>query len=390
MTRNLPLLAAVVVCGASATAQSFQQLVDSRNSANPYSSVFQIEAGAIGVQAQGRDASNKLRGLEDTISWDGHVYYRDEEFGSRRGTLEAYGGRDGIFASFQDGQLIGDDTVTRFEFRARPWIYYRDGYYQADELRQNGFFDGSDYEGYIGFGREAQDGLYIELGPYYRQHSFARSKLTFGNYTLPEDYAAYGARMYLEQRAVQMDRRRGLPQQGFVLTLVGEREWNDSSRPFGTPGFTQTRLPNSAWRARGRLEWYIPASDSATWEVFVNGGLHDEKDRLQSIQGDRPLGSQWADGQLRLRFHIGQSMTFTPFANVQYSRTQKQDGGGTKDFFLGGGAETYIHFSQSLSLHAWYSFVENENRPSVSIEEDLRGEHMFFVGMVLRLGAARR
>ncbi|MFT4841049.1 MAG: hypothetical protein ACI8UD_003194 [Planctomycetota bacterium] len=390
MTRNLPLLAAVVACGATATAQSFQQLVDSRNSANPYSSVFQIEAGAIGVQAQGRDANNELRGLEDTISWDGNVYYRDDEFGSRRGTLEAYAGRDGIFAGFQDGKLIGDDTVTRFEFRARPWMFYRDGYYEADELRQNGFFEGSEYEGYIGFGREAQDGLYIELGPYYRQHDFERSDLTFSNYTLPEAYAAYGLRMYLEQRAVQMDRRRGLPQQGFVLTLIGEREWNDSSAPFGQIGFTNTRLPNSAWRARGRLEWYIPASDAATWEVFVNGGMHDEKDRLQSIQGQRPLGNQWADGQLRLRFNIGQSMTLTPFANVQYSRTSKQDGGATKDFFLGGGVETYVHFSESLSLHAWYSFVENENRPSVSIEEDLRGEHMWFVGMVLRLGASRR
>lgn len=391
MTRNLlSLAAAVVVCGATVMAQSFQQLVDSRNGANPYSSVLQIEAGTIGAMAQGRDASNELRGLEDTISWDGHVYYRDETFGERNGTLEAYGGRDGIFASFQDGNIIGDDTVTRFEFRARPWMFYRDGYYEADELRQNGFFNGSDYEGYVGFGREAQDGLYIELGPYYRQHEFERSDLTFSNYALPDNFSAYGMRTYLEQRAVQMDRRRGLPQQGFVLTLVGEREWNDSSESFGSVGFTQTRLPSAVWRARGRLEWYIPASDSVTWEMFVNGGMHDDKDRLQSIQGQRPLGNQWGDGLLRLRFNLGQSMTLTPFANVQYSRTTKQDGGATKDFFLGGGMETYVHFSQSLSLHAWYSFVENENRPSVSIEEDLRGEHMWFVGMVLRLGAARR
>jgi hypothetical protein len=124
--------------------------------------------------------------------------------------------------------------------------------------------------------------------------------------------------------------------------------------------------------------------------VFVNGGIHDEKDRLQSIQGQRPLGNQWGDGLLRLRFHLGQSMTLTPFANVQYSRTSKRDGGATKDFFVGGGMETYVHFGQSLSLHAWYSFIDNENRPSVSIAEDLRGEHMWFIGMVLRLGASRR
>ena len=45
---------------------------------------------------------------------------------------------------------------------------------------------------------------------------------------------------------------------------------------------------------------------------------------------------------------------------------------------------------QSLSMHAWYSYVDNENRPSVSIAEDLRGENMFYLGMVLRLGASRR
>lgn len=392
MNRTLLLPILALACGASATAQSFQQLVDSRNGAQAYSSLFQIEAGAIGAFAQGRDSANIQRGLEDTISWDGHIYYRDEEFGSRRGTLEAYAGRDGIFAGFTDGKLIGDDTLTRFELHARPWMFYRDGYYEADELRQNGFFEGSDYEGYIGFGREANDGLYIEFGPYYRQFDFSRSELTFpvGSYELPEDYTAYGLRLYLEQRAVQMDRRRGTPQQGFVLTLSGDYEYNDASRSFGTNTF-QTRLPDVAYRARGRLEWYIPASDSATWEVFATGGIQDEKDRIQSIEGQRPLGNQWGDGQLRLRFHLGRSVVFTPFANVQYSRTLKQDGlGSSKDFFLGGGAEAYIHFSQTLSMHAWYSFVENENRPSVSINEDLRGEHMVYVGMVLRLGASRR
>jgi len=382
----------VMACGVTATAQSYQQLVDSRNGSQAYSSIFQIEAGAIGAVAQGEDASTIARGLENTISWDSRIYYRDEEFGSRRGTLEAYAGRDGIFAGFSDGKIIGDDTVTRFELHARPWMFYRDGYYEGNELRQNGFFNGSDYEGYIGFGREASDGLYIEFGPYYRQFEFSRSDLTFppGSYELPEDYAAYGMRAYLEQRAVQMDRRRGVPQQGFVLTLIGDYEYNDSSRSFGTNTF-QTRLPDVAYRARGRLEWYIPASDDATWEVYATGGVQDDRDRIQNIEGQRPLGNQWADGQLRLRYHLGQSIVVTPFANIQYSRTKKQDGlGSSKDFFFGGGAETYIHLGQSLSIHGWYSFVNNENRPSVSINEDLRGENMFYLGMVLRLGASRR
>ncbi|MFN3242325.1 MAG: hypothetical protein ACE37K_12515 [Planctomycetota bacterium] len=381
---------ALALCCASVGAQSFQDLVDARNAAQPYSSIFQIELGAIGTHAEGRDSSNALRGLESDISWDAKVYYRDESFGSRRGTLEAYAGRDGIFAGFTDGKLIGDDTLTRLEFHARPWMFYRDGFYEADELRQNGFYDGSDYEAYLGFGREAQDGLYIEFGPYYRAHDFSRSDLTSITYTIPEDYDAYGGRLYIEQRAVQMDRRRGLPQQGFVLTLIGEREWNNASQPFGT-ALNSTRLPDAVWRARGRLEWYIPASDLVTWEVFVTGGFQDEKDRVYNFEGTRPIGHQWADGQLRLRWLIGDSMSITPFAHVQYSKVATEDGfRSSSDFFIGGGAEAYIHFGESLSLHGYYSYIDNENRPSIRIDEDVRGEHMFYLGMVLRLGASRR
>ena len=92
-------------------------------------------------------------------------------------------------------------------------------------------------------------------------------------------------------------------------------------------------------RARARLEWYIPAGDAVTWEIIAHGGIQAEKDRLQNIEGQRPLGNQWGEGQLRMRFHLGQSVTFTPFASVQYSRTPKQDGlGSSQEFFLGGGA----------------------------------------------------
>ncbi|MFK7739754.1 MAG: hypothetical protein AB8H80_05475 [Planctomycetota bacterium] len=391
--RSLLLFASVLLAGPLAmplVGQNYQQLIDSRNPVRPFASILQIEAGAIGTFAQGVDERNVLRGLDDDVSWDGSVYYREEDFYSRDGTLEAYAGRDGVFAGFTDGKLIGDNTLTRLEFHARPWMFYRDGFYESDELRPNGFFEGSDYEGYLGFGREANDGLYIEFGPFYRKLDFQRSRFTPVTYTLPEDYAAYGGRMYIEQRQVQMDRRRGTPQQGFVLTLIGEREWNDANEPFGT-ALSSTRLPNAAWRARGRLEWYIPAGENATWEVFANGGITDEKDRVQQIEGQRPLGYQWADVQLRLRFHIGESIVLSPFAHVQYSRVLTEDGlDSTKDFFLGGGAETYWHFSEALSFHAYYSFLNNENRPSIRIDRDLRGEHMVYAGMVLRLGGRRR
>jgi hypothetical protein len=378
-------IGALPVCG-----QSFQDLIDARNAAQPYSRVLQVELGAIGAQAEGHEDLNAARGLESDISWDAKVYYRDEQFAGRRGTLEAYAGRDGIFAGFTDGTLIGDDTLTRFEVRARPWMFYRDGFYEADELRQGGFYQGSDYETYLGFGKEASDGLYVEFGPYYRKLEFERSDLTSPDYTIPDDFDAYGGRMYLEQRAVQMDRRLGMPQQGFVLTLIGEREWNDSSQSFGT-SLNSTRLPSAVWRARGRLEWYVPASDGLTWEIFARGGVQDERDRVTNFEGQRPLGHEWGDGQLRLRWLVGSTLTITPFANVQYSKVANEDrSGSTSDFFFGGGAETYWHLGDMLSVHGYYSYVNNENRPSIRIDQDLRGEHMFYLGMVVRFGASRR
>jgi len=378
-------LGALPLCG-----QSFQDLVDARNAAQPFSSIFQVELGAIGTHAEGRDDLNATRGLESEISWDAKAYFRDEQFAGRRGTLEAYAGRDGIFAGFTDGSLIGDDTLTRFEVHARPWMFYRDGFYEADELRQGGFYEGSDYETYLGFGKEAQDGLYIEFGPFYRTLEFRRSDLTSPDYTIPDDYDAYGGRMYLEQRQVQMDRRLGMPQQGFVLTVIGEREWNDSSKSFGT-SLNGTTLPSALWRARGRLEWYVPASDGLTWEVFASGGVQDERDRITNAEGQRPLGYEWGDGQLRLRWLVGSTLTITPFANLQYSKTVDEFGtGSNSDFFYGGGAETYWHLGDSLSVHGYYSYINNENRPSIRIDRDVRGEHMFYLGMVVRFGASRR
>ncbi len=373
----------------AATAQSMVDLTDARNVANPYASVFEIEAGAIGTAP---DSSDPSIGLDDDISWDGHVYYRDEAVSSRRGTLEAYAGRDGLFGSFTDGKIVGDDTVTRFEFRGRPWQFYRDGFYERGKFRSNGLYEGSDYEGYVGFGREAQQGLYVELGPFYKQLNFRRSDVikTPPTFTIPEDYAAYGGRLYLEQNGVQLDSRRGMPRDGYALTLIGEREWNDSRGLIGTSIFA-TELPSAVWRLRGRLAWYVPSSDDATWEIFANGGWSDEKDRVQNYEAQRPLGHQWVDAQLRLRLHLGSSMTLTPFAVGQYSRVLTEDGfSSEREFFFGGGVETYIHFSDSISLHGSYSYVDTDHRPSIRIDDDVHGQQMFYLGMLVRFGGTRR
>ncbi len=387
-----PTVPCLVLVGLAAAvpAQSMVDLTDVRNVVRPYASVLEIEGGAVATRTTGSDAKTRGIGLDDAISWDGHVYYRDDSVSSRRGTLEAYAGRDGIFAAFTDGKIVGDDTVTRFEFRGRPWQFYRDGSYERGKFLPNGLYEGSDYEGYVGFGREAQQGLYVELGPYYKQLNFRRSDLTLPTFTIPEDYAAYGGRLYLEQNTVQMDRRRGMPRDGFALTLIGEREWNDSRGVIGTAIFS-TELPSAVWRARGRLEWYVPSSDDATWEIFATGGWSDEKDRVQNFEGQRPLGNQYADAQLRLRLNLGSSMTLTPFVSGQYSNTLNQFGSSsTREFFLGGGLETYIHFSDSISMHAFYSYLDNDNRPSIRIDEDVHGQNLFYLGFVVRFGASRR
>ena len=383
---NRTPLAVAVVLASQLAAQSFTDLTESRNAPQPYTSIFQVEAGAIGTTPDDKD---KSVGLDNDISWDARVYYRNEAFGSRKGTVAAYAGRDGLYASYADGKLVGDDTVTRFEFRGRPWMFYRDGFYRNDQLVPNGFYEGSDYEGYIGFGKMTQ-GLYIELGPFYRGLSFKASELTPVTFSLPENFNAYGARIYLEQSAVQMDRKRGLPREGHVITLNGEREWNDSEGNIGSGAFS-TELPSAVWRLRGRLEWYIPGSDTTCWEVFALGGWHDEKDRIQSSEGQRPLGNQWVDAQLRLRLAVSNSITFTPYFNGQYSRVLEEDGfDADRKFFLGGGADLWVHFSDTLSMQASYSYLDNENRPSIRIDEDLHGQQMFYVGMALRIGHAAR
>ena len=255
-----------------------------------------MELGAIGAQADSGDATQ--RGLGDEISWDAKVYYRDETFASRRGALEAYAGRDGVFAALTDGTLIGDDTVTRIEFRARPWMFYRDGFYDGDELVQNGFYEGADYESYMGFGREAQDGLYIEFGPYYRQHEFAPSSLTNPAFQVPDDFNAYGGRASWSSARDPDGPTLRSASARLPVDAHGEREWNDSEGTFGLigAGGEGAQLPASVWRARGRLEWYVPQSDSWTWRFSPTAAC-----RTRAIGCSTPRGSDRSatNGQTR-------------------------------------------------------------------------------------------
>jgi hypothetical protein len=43
-----------------------------------------------------------------------------------------------------------------------------------------------------------------------------------------------------------------------------------------------------------------------------------------------------------------------------------------------------------VAVRALWSYVDNDNRPSIRVDRDVHGEQMFYVGMMVRLGAVRR
>ena len=369
-------------------AQSHDELVMHRNQRLSYSQLLQVKAGVMGSRAKDSDPA---AGLDDEVAIDGSVFYHDESFGGRDGQFDAYAGRDGMVASIRDGRIVGNDTSSRLQLSARVWPFYREGFYRGDSFVPVGQYEGSDYEAYLGFGREAAQDLFVEFGPFYRRNSFDRNERTELSYTVPDDYAAYGSRVYIEQHTVQLDRRTRAPRGGYLFTVVLEREWNRSSGEFGTtPGFT-SELPSAVWRGRGRMEWYIPQGSDSAWEIFATAALTDETDRVVNYDASHPQGHMWADAQLRYRLPFGDSFTLSPFVAGQFARILEEDGiGSDEKFFYGGGAEAYLHFSDAVSINAWYSYLNNESRPSVSIKQDLHGEHMFYAGIVLRFGGNRR
>lgn len=377
--------AIVVVLGQALTAQSFDDLTTFRSQTLPYSHVLQLEAGMIGSMASEDDTT---AGLVDETKWDGRAWYHAGDFTGRSAELDAYAGRDGVLASLREGRIIGNDTTSRLQLSARPWQFYREGFYRGDSFIPTGRYEGRDWEGYLGFGRMAAEGLFVEFGPFYGRKTFRRSGDTAANYIVPDDFKNYGGRLFVEQNTVQLDRRTRMPRDGFLATIVAEREWNDSSGVLGVNSGFQTELPSAVWRGRGRLEWYIPQGANSAWEIFASGAFTDETDRVVDYEAQHPQGNLWVDAQLRLRLPFGDSVSLSPFVHGQFTRILVEDGSSAdQKFFLGFGAEGWIHLGESVSVNAWYSWLDNESRPSISFDEDLHGQHMFWVGMVLRLGA---
>ncbi len=380
-------LSGLALAATSLPAQTFRDLSLVRNPQVPYSSLFLAEAGLIGTMASDKVPA---AGLDDELTWDGRVYYHDEQFGENANEVDFYAGKDGVLASIRDGRIVGD-TISRLQLAYRPWQFYREGYYgESQQFFPTGRYEGSDYEAFLGFGRQTAENLFVEIGPMYRQRKFERTDVTAPLYVIPDDYSAYGSRIYVEQSTLQLDRRSGMPRSGYQLTILAEREWNNSDTTIG-PDEWKSTLPSAVWRGDMRLEWYLPQGSDSAWEIFAHGAWRDQKDRVANYESGNPPGSLWVDAQLRYRLPLGDSITLSPFAHGQYVNVLQQDGQALdKEFFWGGGFEGWMHFSETISMHAYYSFLDNESRPTVSVTEDIHAEHMFYLGLVMRLGAGRR
>ncbi len=369
-------------------AQTFDDLNLVRDRPLPFASLIQVKAGVIGAQP---DTSDPAAGLESELGWDGHLYFRDDDFGGGPGRAEAYAGRDGALASLQNGNLVGGETYSRLELKARYFPFWREGYYRGRNFVPVGRYEGRDYEAYLGFGKPAGDGLLLELGGFFRRNTFDRSDDTAATFLIPDDHSAYGARLFAEHKTLNLDRRRGVPRDGFLLTAMAEREWNRSERVFGEVPLFTSELPSAFWRGRGHLEWFFPGSDDITWVVVADGQLTASEDRIYNYEAQKPQGHQWADAQFRMRWFLGERFVVTPFVAGQYVRLLDQTRvTSDKKFFFGGGVEADFLISEAVSINAWYSYLNNESRPPVLHDEDVHGEHMFFLGAVLRFGGRRR
>ncbi|MEM7199599.1 MAG: hypothetical protein AAF628_04995 [Planctomycetota bacterium] len=377
----------LVAVAAPLGAQTYADLTTVRGRPSAWGQVLQVRAGVLGSLAGEEDPAI---GLDDEIGWDGHVYYRQQRFADRQATLDAYAGRDGAYLGVSEGELVGQDTQSRLELTVRYFPFYREGFYRDGDFVPTGRYEGLDYGAQLTFARELSEGLRMEFGPFFRRMTFDRNEDTPVNYVTPDDFSAYGVRAFLEHGTLVLDRVTGRPRDGFVLTLVGEREQNDASRRFGTVGIFETDLPSGLWRGRGHLEWYYQQSSLATWGLRVDGQISDEKDRVYNYDAQKPQGHLWVDGQLGLRLDFGQALAVEPFAQLQFLRIVDEAGLGTdQETFFGGGVNARFDFGDGLSLVGEYSFLENESRPPVSVTDDTFGEHRFFFGLEVRFAGQR-
>lgn len=380
--------AGVLLLTGGLLAQTYQDLTLVRNRPSQWTSLLQVRAGWLGSLANKTD---EPAGLEDTNALDGHVYFRDDRFGGREGVLQAYAGRDGGYLGVKDNLMMGQGNQTNFELFGRLWPFYREGFYRGDDFVPTGRYEGRDYGAALGFSREVDEALRLEVGVFYKRFSFERNGATALNFVIPEDFNAYGGRAILEHNTLQLGRGHGRPEQGFIFTALVEREQNDSNESFGTTGTYTSSLPSGLWRGRGHLEWYFPQTDSGIWELKADASWSDEKDRVYNNDASKPIGNLWVDATFGFRIEFGNGLALAPYVQGQYIKILEEDGVKSKQkTFFGGGLRSVFDIGENISLYADYSYLSNESRAPVSTSKDTYGEQQFFIGAEVRFGSTQR
>lgn len=385
------LLAAVALLAAGAAAQhhqtvSFPELMLTRNRPQPYTTTFKVRAGAIGSIAQ--DAV-PAAGFDDEVGLDGFAYLRESQVGGRESVLDAYAGRDGAYFGLKDDVLLGGGNQSRFEGWYRFFPFYREGFYDGEDFTPTGRYESDEWGLQLSLGRDVGEGMRLDAGAFYKQLSFDRNEQTSSGYRIPGDYAAYGFKTWIEHNTLALSRVNGRPEQGFLATVAIEYELNDSDTLFGTVGIFESELPSSVWRGEGKLEWYVPQGDSGVWEIWVRGAVSPDEDRVYTADTQKPIGHLWVDGTIGYRLELGSAFVLTPFAQLQYLQTLRESGvGSSKEFFYGGGVHMGLMLGNSIELIGDYSYLTNPARAPVTTDEDITGEHQFFVGIEVTFGGS--
>lgn len=383
-TRTGPALLAAGLAASTACAQSYDDLRLVRERPPQFASTLQFRIGS-----SMSFASSPPEGdiFDNRIALDGHVYYHDDSFSTEAVELDLYAGREGAVVAFRKAGASGG--VSRLEFDVRHSAFYRDGFYRDGEFITAGAYEGLNWGAYLGFGRTGNDGLNVEVGPYFRRYKFDRSDFTDSAFTIPADFEAYGIRTHAEQNTLQLDRETGRPRDGFVLSVRVDAERNSSNEEFGSASY-RSSLPQNLWRAVGVLQWYVPQRDLGTWALEFNARWADKDDRIQTTDAYAPIGYIHVHGDLGVRWDFGKSLSVKPFGTAQWLRALAEDGAGRdSELFFGGGLDLRYDVGDALAFYADYSYLSNRSRAPVSAVEDALGEHQLFVGLELRIGSSR-
>lgn len=359
---------------------SFRDFEIVRSRPTPWERGLVVRGGLAGNAPLEEDVA---LGLDTKTSFDGFAWYRDDHLGDRDAQVDLYAGRDGVIATIRDGRK--EENGGRLELSSRFFPFYREGFYRGDDYIPTGRYEGRDYGAYLGLSAPLADGIQGEIGPFWRHYSFSRNVDTAATYTIPEDYDTFGGRVHVQHATLSFDRNNARAQDGFLFAVRAEYERNTANEEFGTALWTST-LPSAFWRATGHLEWYFPTEGGNVWELQVDAGMSDTADRVYNFDVSKPVGNLWVDGSVGFRLEFG-DLAITPAGRLQYTVTVDESGTGSDaNLWYGGGLNVDWFLGDSFSLIANYSFLNNPSRPTIAFDQDLSGEHQFFLGLELRIG----